>query len=205
VLNGERAVLVGKDGVEDENDAQEYQVLKMVGSDGEKNPEWCGGVNFNAGFNDLVSVVEADSDSFVYMVANTQEKQLKIIQGGEDGTYMPSGVFESEVFDAGPNKTVMFNRVNADVSTPSGTTLDFQIVTYGDGTQACDNLTTPTYYGPDGTSDSSFTTGGPIPYHNLPSTNINPARCFKYKVSLYADSSRDKTPTLNSFEVNYSP
>jgi type II secretory pathway pseudopilin PulG len=205
VLNGERAVLVGKDGVDDSNNAQEYQVLKMEGSDGEKNPQYCGGVNFDSGFNDLVSVVEADSDSFVYMVANTQEKQLKIIQGGEDGTYMPSGVFESEVFDAGPNKTVMFNRIDADVSLPSGTALDFQVVTYGDGTQACGSLPTPSYFGPDGTVDSKFTAGGPIPYHNLPSTNINPARCFKYKVSLYSDTSRDKTPVLNSLQVNYSP
>lgn len=204
VLNGGRAVLVGRDGVEDSNDAEEYQVLKMEGSSGEQNPQYCGGVDFDNGFNDLVSVVEADSDSFVYMVANTQEKQLKIIQGGEDGTYVESGFFESEAIDLGANKVAMFNRVAADVEVPNGTSLDFQVATYGDGSESCDSIS-PTFHGEDGLTTSVYTVSGKIPYFNLPTPNINPARCFKYRLNFTSDSTRDFTPILKSLTVNYSP
>lgn len=205
VLNGLRAVLVGRDEVSNSFDAKEYQVLKMEGDGSESNPIYCGGVNFDSGFNDLVSVVEADSDSFVYMIANTPDKQLKIIQGGEDGTYMPSGFFESRVFDVGLNKTAMFNRVSADVSVPDGTTLSFKVASYGDGNQSCD-LLTPRFLGPGGTEDVDdvYSIDGQIVYYDLPSPNQNPARCFKYRVEFMSDSSKDKTPVLNSFKVNYS-
>ncbi len=206
VLNGLRAVLVGRDGASNSDDADEYQVLKMDGDGSEGSPKYCGGVNFDSGFNDLVSVVEKDGDSFVYMVADTQEKQLKIIQGGEDGTYMPEGYFEGEPYDAGADKTVMFNRIVANVSVPGGTSLIFKVATYGDGTKACDTIT-PTFVGPAGTAgdDDNYTTSGQISYFDLPSTNQNPARCFNYRAAFTSDSSRDLTPVLNSFTVNYSP
>ena len=207
VLNGERAVLVGRDGVDDDDDAEEYQVVRMEGDgSSEASPKYCGGVDFDSGFNDLVSVVEADSDSFVYMVANTQVNELKIIQGGEDGTYVASGYYESAPFDAGSGKTVMFNRVLADVTVPDGTSLSYKAATFGDGTQACDSYT-PAFLGPSGTTDVGdvYTTTGPIPYFGFTLPNQNPARCFKYRAEFTSDSSRDETPVLNSFTVNYSP
>ncbi len=207
VLSGGRAVLVGRDGIDDGNDAEEYQVIRMEGDgSSEASPKYCGGVDFDAGFNDLVSVVEADSDSFVYMVANTQVNELKIIQGGEDGTYVASGYFESAPFDAGPGKTVMFNRAIADVTVPEGTAFSYKVATYGDGTQSC-NSYSPIFLGPMGTtgSDDVYTTNGPIPYSGLTLPNQNPARCFKYRAEFTSDSSRDRTPVLNSFTVNYSP
>ncbi len=209
VLDGARAVLVGKDGVDDENDAEDYQVLKMEGEEdgtscSEEQPCYCGGVDFDQGFNDLTSVVEADSDSFVYMVADTDVNELKIIQGGEDGTYVASGVFESEAIDVGVNKTAMFNRVDITADIPSGTILSFKVATYGDGTLGC-NAVTPKFVGPDGAEDSSYTlAGGQIAYFDLPAPNQNPARCFKYQATFTSDGNRDKTPVLNSFTVNYS-
>jgi hypothetical protein len=210
VLDGDRAVLVGRDGVDDEEDAEDYQVLKMEGEEdgtscSEEQPCYCGGVDFDQGFNDLTSVVEADSDSFVYMVADTDVNELKIIQGGEDGTYVASGVFDSEALDVGVNKTAMFNRIDITADTPSGTALSFKVATYGDGTLDCDAIT-PKFVGPAGTEDPGdvYTTGGQISYFDLPAPNQNPARCFKYQASFTSDSNRDKTPVLNSFTVNYS-
>lgn len=207
VLNGGRAVLVGKDGVNDGNDAEEYQVIRMEGDgSSEAYPKYCGGVDFDQGFNDLVSVVEADSDSFVYMVANTQINELKIIQGGEDGTYVNKGYFESAPFDAGYGKTVMFNRAIADVTVPEGTSFSYKVAVYGDGSKAC-SAYSPTFVGPLGTTneDDVYTTSGTIPYFGFTLPNQNPARCFKYKAEFVSDSTRDKTPILNSFTVNYSP
>lgn len=78
VFNGLRAVLVGKDGITDGNNGKEYQVLNMSN---ETSPAYCGGLQFDSGFNDLTSVSELDGDNFVYMVGNTIGNELKIIQG----------------------------------------------------------------------------------------------------------------------------
>lgn len=207
VLNGARAVLVGRDGISDTNDAEEYQVIRMEGDgSSEANPKYCGGVDFDAGFNDLVSVVEADGDSFVYMVANTNEKQLKIIQGGEDGTYVPEGIFTSKAFDVGSGKTAMFNRVFADVDIPLGTSFSFKVATYGGPNDDC-NLITPSFLGPLGTTDENdvYVSSGTVPYLDLSLPSRNPARCFKYQAKFVSDENRNLTPTLNSFTVNYSP
>jgi hypothetical protein len=88
----------GKDGVSNSNDAKEYQVLN---SSTEATPTYCGGINFDSGFNDLTSVSEADGDNYVYMVANTTVNELKIIQGGPDGTYLDTGTMESTPLDVG--------------------------------------------------------------------------------------------------------
>ena len=72
VQNGQRAVLVGQDGIPNDGvEPQEYQVLDLST---ESAPTYCGGVNFIAGFNDLTSVTEANGDNYVYMVANTNQK-----------------------------------------------------------------------------------------------------------------------------------
>ena len=87
VLGGQRAVLVGKDGVTDSNNAREYQVLNISN---ESTPTYCGGLQFDSGFNDLTSVSELDNDNFVYMLGNTTSNELKIIQGGPMS--LPQGI-----------------------------------------------------------------------------------------------------------------
>jgi hypothetical protein len=218
VLNGKRAVLVGKDGLTPTpgvTGPEEYQVLNIdpnstnpaaptPGSSYEKNPGYCGGVNFDAGFNDLTSVTEADTDTFVYMVANTSDLELKLIEGGPDVTYSAEGTLVSEAYDAGGNAT--FNRFAATVSQPANTNLYFQIAVANppDG-----NCTTAayTFLGPAGTTDwltdSYPTSGGKIliadngNYHN-------PGKCFKYKATL-TSSDQNSTPTVNDVAVNFSP
>jgi type II secretory pathway pseudopilin PulG len=200
VLNGGRVVLVGKDATLDSNDAQEYQVLN---NETESTPTYCGGLNFDSGFNDLTSVSEADGDNFVYMVANTQEKQLKVIQGGADSAiYVASGIFESQVFNAGSN--VMFNNYSTTANTPANTSISYQIAIEPAISGSC-NGATYNYIGPDGTSNTFFTSSsGALPRDNDGSGYENPGRCIRYKAYL-SSSTQMATPTLYDFNVNYSP
>lgn len=198
VLNGQRVVLVGKDGVANANDANEYQVLNL---DTEATPTYCGGINFDSGFNDLTSVTEADFDNFVYMVANTQEKQLKIIQGGPDAIYVDAGVYTPAIYDFG--SAVTLNRITMNVSTPSGTLIQTQVAASDPVAGSCAGAVF-SYVGPDGTSGTYYgSTGGPIPLSSSGAFK-NPARCFSYK-SYLSTTDFNQTPVINDVTINYSP
>lgn len=207
VLNGQRAILVGNDGVTDTNDAQEYQVLNI---DTESTPLYCGGVNYDQGFNDLTSVSEADGDNFVYMVANTNEKQLKIIEGGPDtGIYLTPGTFESGSISA--TASAAFNRFQASVSQPPQTTIKMQIATAAPVNGSCLNASYA-LVGPNGVMGSSasayFTPVGNVISGAIPvgvdGGYANPGQCFKYKV--YMDSAdSNSAPTFFDASVNFSP
>ena len=198
VLNGERVVLVGKDAITDNNDAQEYQVLNNIS---EATPTFCGGLDYDPGFNDSTSVSEADGDNFVYMVANTQEKQLKIIQGGADSAiYVAAGVFESQTFDAGSD--AMFNRFFVTTNIPSNTTISYQVSVEPAISGSCNGVVF-NYVGPDGTSNTFFTANGNFPRDSDGTGYENPGRCMRYKVYM-TSSTQTITPTLYDFNVNYS-
>lgn len=199
VLNGDRVVLVGKDGFPANGDnPKDYQVLNL---ENEASPQYCGGLDFDSGFNDLVSVSEADGDNFVYMVANTQEKQLKIVQGGPDAIYVASGVYTPPVYDFGSAVTV--NRITFTVNTPTGTSIQTQVAEADPVSGSCSNATFQ-YVGPDGTSSTYFNaTGGPIPLRSSGSF-LNPARCFSYK-SFLSTTDYNTTPTIQDVTINYSP
>jgi hypothetical protein len=203
VLNGGRVVLVGKDAVKDANDAQEYQVLN---NETQATPTYCGGVNFDAGFNDLTSVSEADGDNFVYMVANTNEKQLKIIQGGADNAiYVASGIFQSQTFDAGSN--VMFNSFFATTTIPTNTSISYQVAVKQPVSGNCSTVTfnDTDFVGPSGTYNDFFTSSSSVlPRNDQGSGFLNPGRCLRYKV-YETSSTQTVTPTLLDFNVNYSP
>lgn len=205
VLNGQRAILVGKDGTIDGNDASEYQVLNISN---EASPTFCGSVNFDQGFNDLTSVSEADGDNFVYMVANTTEKQLKIIQGGPDtGIYVSSGTFESSAFDS--NNITAFNRFSANITNPTQTTISLQMAVADAGTNGCNNANY-TFIGPNSVdyAGSFFTSTGSTITGAIPLVNTlnyhNPGRCIKYKV-FFSTLDNSLTPSLLDINVNYSP
>lgn len=204
VLNGQRAILVGRDGTTDTNDAQEYQVLNISS---EATPTFCGGVNFDQGFNDLTSVTEADGDNFVYMVANTTEKQLKIIQGGPDtGIYVSSGTFES-TFDN--NICNAFNRFSANIINPSETSISLQVAVANAVNNSCVNANY-TFIGPDPAdyAGSRFQPNGSIISGAIPLTTFqnysNTGRCIKYK-TYFSTLNNSNTPSLLDITVNCSP
>jgi hypothetical protein len=204
VLNGERAVLVGQDGIPNDGiEPQEYQVLNL---DTEATPTYCGGINFIQGFNDLTSVSEADGDNFVYMIANDMQKQLRIIQGGPDtGIYVASGTFDSSIFDAFTSNS--FYHFNATVNQPANTTIEAQ-VGLGSAVSGSCNSAVFTYVGPNGNPTGYFTANGGtisgiIPF-GVYGGYQNPNRCFKLRFTLSTNDS-NVTPTLYDFTVNYSP
>lgn len=203
VLNGQRAILVGQDGVVDANDAQEYQVLNI---DSESTPLYCGGVNYNQGFNDLTSVSEADGDNFVYMVANTAEKQLKIIEGGPDtGLYLTPGTFESSTFDAVNSSA--FNRFSATISQPAQTSVKMQVAAAPSSAGSCAGATYA-YVGPNGVAGDYFTSQGASISGTIPVGVFggydNPNQCFRYKVFMDTTDT-NQTPAFDDVMVNYSP
>jgi hypothetical protein len=204
VLNGLRAVLVGQDGVSDNKEPQEYQVLNI---DNESVPTYCGGVNYVPGFNDLTSVSEADGDNFVYMVANTMDHQLKIIQGGPDGNYNDPGTFESGTYD--PGYQIAFNRFTANVTLPANTNIQLQVGVAQPVNNSCAGANF-TYVGPGGDTGAFYTPiaasiSGTIPWGNFAPNYTNPGRCFRYKATLYSNPDFSQTPSLNDFTVNFSP
>lgn len=214
VLNGQRAILVGQDGVPspDVIEPHEYQVINIDPNDASGNreldPTYCGGVFYLPGFNDLTSVSEADGDNFVYMVANTMEKQLKIIQGGPDsGIYVASGNFESNPLKLATPSA--FNRFTASVSQPANTTIRMQISVATPSAGLC-ALSNFNYVGPGGDSGAFFTPVGASISGTFPIGSYgnyqNPERCFGYKALLdITTGDYNQTPVLNDMTVNYSP
>ena len=212
VQDGVRAILVGQDGLPNDNiTPQNYQVLDLST---ESTPTYCGGLAFSSGFNDLTSVSEADGDNFVYLVANTTQKQLKVIEGGPDNAiYDASGTFESQTFDTasvdGSNLNRAFNRILADISQPTNTTIQLQTAVAPAVNNSCNGVTF-NYVGPDGTSNSYFTASGAtiagiIPLADyIPNSNYdNPGRCFRYKAYL-STTDQTITPIMDDITVNYS-
>ncbi len=199
VLNGQRVVLVGKDGTVNGSDANEYQVLN---SETEASPAYCGGINFDQGFNDLTSVSEADYDNFVYMVANTNLNELKIIQGGPDGTYNANGTFESATFDPGFSAT--YNRYFSTTTVPAQTNLQFQFAVANAVSGSCAGAAF-NFLGPDGTASTYYpATGSALLLRNDGSSYENPGRCLRYK-AFYDSVDQNQTAVMNDMSVNYSP
>lgn len=206
VLNGLRAVLVGRDAITNTQDAQEYQVTNIST---EANPTYCGGLQFNSGFNDLTSVSEADGDNFVYLVANTPDLELKIIQGGPDvGQYVSDGTFTSGSFTATASSTA-FNSFAAHVDIPSQTSLSLQVAVASEVAGSCDGASY-TFIGPDPNNyeGSFFTPVNGMITGSIPLTNTsnyqNPNRCFKYK-AIMSTLDNTVTPTLYDNTINFAP
>ena len=200
VLNGQRAIIVGQDGLPNDGiEPQEYQVLDLTT---EATPAYCGGINFSAGFNDLTSVSEADGDHFVYMVANTPDHQLKIIQGGPDGTYVDQGTFVSSPID--PGYATVFNHYSATVSTPTNTSLQFQFAGADPVSGSCTNANY-VFTGPDGSTGTYYTATTAAILVGTPASGYkNPARCWKYK-AYFSTTDYNATAVLKDMTLNYSP
>jgi type II secretory pathway pseudopilin PulG len=206
VLSGQRAIIVGQDGFPaDQIEPKEYQVLNI---ETEATPTYCAGVSYLPGFNDLTSVSEADGDNFVYMVANTMEKQLKIIQGGPDtGIYVDSGNFEANPLSLATPSA--FNRFVANVFQPTNTTIRMQVsvATPSGGLCVASNFN---YVGPGGDTNAFYTPVGSTISGTFPlgafGNYQNPERCFGYKALLdITGGDYNQTPVLNDMTVNYSP
>lgn len=198
-LTENRALLVGVDAVGGVN-SEEYQVLDLTN---EGSPSRCGGLQYDQGIYGVSAVKETDGDAYAYIITGDTNNELKIIQGGPDGTYVESGSYESATFDAGYE--TVFNRIIPNVSTPSGTMVQFQTAGADPVSGSC-NGASFTFTGPDGTSGTYYISANstPLALSNDGSGYENPARCFRYKAFL-STTNYNSTPVVNDVTINYSP
>ncbi|MDQ5900761.1 MAG: hypothetical protein QG600_339 [Patescibacteria group bacterium] len=194
-----RAIVVGLDNPNDAINSKEYQVLDLTN---EANPTYCGGLDIDAGIIGITSVKEADGDAFSYIITNDASNELKIIQGGPDGTYLEEGVYDSVETDLGSEAAL--NRLNVTSTVPVATTLTFQIAGADQVNGSCVNASY-TYVGPDGTNSTFYpSTGGVIPFNDDGSGFENPARCVKYRAYL-STTNYNLSPEVLDVSLNYSP
>ena len=191
VTTNNKSIVVGTGG-------QEYQVINIST---ESNPSSCGGLDIDAGVNGVSTVIEPDGDAFSYIITGDATAELKIIEGGPGGQFADSGIFISDAFD--PGSTVAYNRLVPNSVQPNQATIQFQAAVANAVSGSCTNAS---YYfvGPDGTSNTFFTTSSAIPLLNNGQGYVNPGRCFKYKAYL-STSDPVFSPVFNDISVNYSP
>lgn len=196
-LQENRAILVGRDAAGGAN-SQEYQVLDLTN---EASPIQCGGLQIDSGVYGVASVRETDGDTFSYIITGDGTGELKIIQGGPDGTYLESGVYVSSTLDMGAD--VAFNRLISTGTVPTNTDIKYQLAITHDIGGSCDGVTF-NYYGPDGTSNTFYeASGGTVPQSSS-GDFVNPGRCVRYKAFL-TTTNTNVTPEILDVSLNYSP
>ncbi len=191
VVPGNKAIFVGTGG-------EEYQVINITN---ETSPVRCGGLNIDTGVNGVSSVLEQDGDAYSYIITGDVNTEFKIIAGGPGGQLAKSGTFTSAYFD--PGSTVAYNRIIPNFTQPSQTTITFQVAVANAVSGSCSGAT---YYfvGPDGTSNTYFTSQGAIPLITNGKGYVNPGQCMKYK-AYFSTTDSLYSPTLTDVSVNYSP
>lgn len=189
-VSGNKALIVG-------TGAEEYQAIRL--SD-EAVPVRCGGINIDSGIHGLASVLEADQDTFSYIITGDATSELKIISGDPGAGASFFGTYESTTFDAGTQTA--FNRFSSTGIEPPGSDIKYQVaVATGDG--SCTGAAF-SFIGPDGSGGSFFTAAtNPIPLLSSGSYQ-NPGRCFRYKV-FFTTIDVSYLPIFSDITVNYSP
>lgn len=209
VVSGPRAIIVG-------TGAEEYQVVDIT--DEQVSPlSRCGGLNIDSGVNGVSSVFTAAQRAYSYIITGDASTELKIIEGGPGAggnSYVLSGTFESRIFDAQSIATgsamAAFNRFTSTITKPSSITNISAQVAASDAVNGSCAGATYTYVGPDGTTGSTYTStdnvtiSGAIPFSNDGTGFENPARCFRYKVSLSTTDS-SLTPQFLDLTLSLSP
>lgn len=185
-------VLIGGTG------SEEYQV---VNTSTESSPTRCGGINVDAGVNGIAATLESDNDAYAYIITGDASAEFKIIEGGPGGQFANTGIFESQVFDAGALSA--FNAFFAGYQSPVNTAVRFQIAVSDPADGNCQ--TSPyNFVGPDLTSNTFFDDSASIPLDDDGVGFENPGRCLKYKVFLDSDDI-STGPSFNDITINYSP
>jgi type II secretory pathway pseudopilin PulG len=189
-LQENRAILVGKNG-------EEYQVLNITD---EAHPARCGGLQYNTGLYGVAAVKEADGDAYAYIITGDNPRKLRMIQGGPDGPYVEAGTYESSTIDMG--HAVTFNRFDAVADVPTNTTIQYQIAVADPVGGSC-NTANFVFWGPDGTSNTKFSTSSAIPLHDDGVGYENPGQCLRYRAYLNTTNFM-VSPQLLDISFNFS-
>lgn len=194
-VTNNKVIIVGTGGIE-------YQVIDISTP---SNPVVCGpGLTIATGVNGVSSVIQQNGDVFSYIITGDTGSELKIIEGGPGGSYVSTGTFISNTFDAG--YSTAFNRFDVSVNRPNSTDVKFQAGVSPAVSGSCSGAAF-NFVGPDSTSATFFTTAvttGVQRFSFSIPPNINPGRCFKYK-AFFSTSDLTANPIFNDITVNYSP
>jgi hypothetical protein len=108
------------------------------------------------------------------------------------------GMLDSETFDTGVISGAQINSITWQGSTPSSTSVGFQIAVSNSSSGPWN------FIGPDGTSGTVYTNvaGVPIPLTNYSSLN---GRYFRYRAILTTNTSQSVSPQVTGVIVNWSP
>ncbi len=209
VVSGPRAIIVG-------TGAEEYQVIDITNES--TNPlSRCGGLEVNSGINGISTVFTAANRAYSYIITGDALTELKIIEGGpgsNGNSFTLNGTFVSRIFDtqtiATGSAMAAFNRIHAAITKSSSVTdISIQVAAAAAVNNSC-TTATYVYVGPDGTSGSRYTSlddqtiVGILPFSYDSVGFENPARCFRYLLTLSTTDST-LTPQLTDMIISLSP
>lgn len=177
---------------------EEYQVVNIAT---ESSPAKCGGLNLDTGVYGVAGVLETDGEAFSYIVTRDGSAEFKVIEGGAGDAFATEGTFESKSLVT--SYPTAFNYILSSFTIPNQTTAQYQVAVADQVSGSC-TAANYTFVGPDGTSNTFYTTEGAIPINDDGTGYENPGQCFKYKVFLQTGDS-SSTPVVNSMTINYSP
>lgn len=188
------AILVGTGG-------EEYQVYSIADL---SNPVKCGGMQENSGIYDVATMVDAQKNTFSYIVTGDPNNEFHIIRGGPGGGeeetgngFLPIGTFTSNAIDS-KSDTSEYYTVTVDAEIPEGTTMEI-LFKFAD-TEALVNATTTPWRGIErqGETIIPLTTSGT---YMLPIGARG--RYLKYKVEFKSDTEKAKTALLKELIFEY--
>lgn len=192
IVVSENKLLLGGTG------GEEYQVIDIAN---ENSLVKCGGLQVDSGVYGVSGVLESDGEAYGYIVTKDSGAEFKIIEGGAGESFSSNGTFESAFLDTG--YSTAFNYVKGNLTLPNQTNGSFQVSVSDPVDGNCSNASY-SFVGPDGTSNTFYTTDGAIPFDDDGSGYENPGKCMKYKIFMETSDS-SSTPVFQDIEINYSP
>ncbi len=189
VESGQTAILVGTGG-------EEYQVYSIADL---QNPVKCGGMHVNSGIYDVASIIDAQKNTFSYIVTGDENNEFKIIRGGPGGGeeetgngFLQAGTYTSEIIDS-KSDTSEYYTLTVDSEIPTGTSMKIQFRIADSPTTL---LTTPWR----GVNEET-------PYITESGTYFLPmgtrGRYLQYKVDFTSDVTKAKSPLLKELIFEY--
>ncbi len=204
-LTGNRAVVVGTGGT------YQYQVMDVTNP---ASPTACthngvtAGLAISGGAFAVAAVLQPDGYAYSYIVTGDTHAELKMILGGNGGTYVNSGTYTSTYKNAGGSTA--WNRFQANIDQPQNTSLGIQVAVAAAVGGSCANASY-TFVGPNADPGQYFTVAGtgPLVLQGVVplATNgnyTNPGQCFEYR-AIFSSNAPSVAPILDDFTINYSP
>ncbi|MBU6500673.1 MAG: hypothetical protein KGJ89_03580 [Patescibacteria group bacterium] len=150
-------------------------------------------------WNDIVGWLSFNCNNYSDCDTNASTTQYRVTTSWQPSSTI--GTLDSSTFDTGVNAGAQLNSVMWNGPTPpGGTSVKFQFASSNSSSGPW-----TTYIGTDGTSNTYYTPSGPNVPVRLSYTLHNNYRYFRYRVSLFSNSSSTLTPEVDDIIINWSP